>query len=287
MSNESLNIDRYLNNGTNIPSIILGSFQVKNLQIMLDMIETAISAGGFGFDTSPSYGTERILSIALHKVTRKEGILRNQLFIADKIDGWQMFKGNGDVENYVDQSLQVMELDYFDLLLVHWPFEKYLYNTWKCFERMYKRGKIKSIGICNINSRILDKLVADGITVLPHVIQNEISPIRTCVEEITYFQNMGITVEAYSPLCRMIEPIKESETLRNIAEKNNRSIAQVILRWHIQRGIIPIFTSTKPERVKSNFDVFDFELTDSDIKKINALNQDYKIFPESYGCPGY
>ncbi|WP_418223332.1 aldo/keto reductase family protein [Clostridium isatidis] len=279
--------NKKLSNGMIIPSIMLGSFQVKTSKIMQDMVSAAISSNCFGFDTSPSYGTENMLGKAIHEVCLNLGVKRNEIFISDKIDGWQMFKEKGEVEKYVNKSLKNLGIDYLDLLLIHWPFENYLLNTWKCLERMYKSGKVKSIGLCNVNIRILDSLIKTGIEILPHVIQNEISPLRVCEEEVSYFQNMGIVVQAYSPLCRMIEPVKESMELRELAKKYKKSIPQVILRWHIDRGIIPIFTSTKFERIKSNVDIFDFNLSDEDIKIINGLNQDYKIFPESYGCPGF
>ena len=286
MLNEYLISRNKLVNGITIPPIMLGSFQINDAQIMREMVESALKSGCLGFDTSPSYGSEEILGKAIHDISNKLEVPREKLFISNKIDGWQMFECNGEVEGFVDCSLAKMKIEYFDLLLIHWPFEKYLLDTWRCFERMYKSGKVKSIGLCNVNIRILENLFSKGLEIKPHVIQNEISPLRTCLEEVQYYQNNGIVIEAYSPLCRMINPIKESTELKIIANKYDKTIAQVILRWNLERGVIPIFTSSKPERIMSNLDIFNFTLTDNDIETINRMNQNYKIFPESYGCPG-
>lgn len=270
-----------------MPQIMLGTFQVKDYEQMYKMVKTAIDNGCYGFDTSPSYGTEKYLGKALAQNIEKVG-KREKLFISTKIDGIQMYKTNGDIEKYVYNSLQNLQLEYIDLLLIHWPFEKYIEKTWQTMEKLYETGVVKYIGICNVNIRILEKFIKKGIfnKVFPHVVQNEISPLRTCNEEINYYKNNKLMVQAYSPLARMVKPVKESEVLKELSKKYKKDIGQIILRWHIDRGIIPIFTSTKPERIQSNLDIFDFSLEKEDIKLINNMNQNYKIFLESYGCPG-
>lgn len=272
-----------LSNGLKMPRAILGSFNISDQKIINEMIRTALAAGVTGFDTSPSYGSEKILGKALED----SGISRKKIFLTDKIDGWQMYKGNGDIEKYVDESLCQLGTNYIDLLLIHWPLQKYLYQTWKSMEDLYMKGRVRAIGLCNVNARIYTNFLKDDIRIKPHAIQIEISPFRTANEDIKLFQDEGILVEAYSPLCRMIPEIRENAVLKKIAEAYHKSVPQIILRWHIERGIVPVFTSSKPQRIIENLEMFNFEMLREDIDKITALNIDYKIFPESYGCPGY
>lgn len=275
------------NNEILIPKIMLGSFKVESQQIMDRMVDTAIGAKCYGFDTSPSYGTEVMLGKALKISQDKYNIKRNQLFISNKVDGWQMAESNGDIRKYVYESLKRVETDYFDLLLIHWPFEKYLKNTWKCMECLLKEGIVNTIGLSNMNVRTYEKFLQIFPEKEPSIIQNEISPLNVCEEDVYYFQKRGIQLEAYSPLCRMVPKIKDSRKLKEIAHKYGKSIPQLIIRWNVQRDIIPIFTSEKPERIIDNLQVFDFEISWEDMNEINAMNENYKIFPESFGCPGY
>ena len=191
------------------------------------------------------------------------------------------------IEKYVDKSLKMLKCDYIDVMHIHWPFQKYLLSTYFELESLVKKGKIRSIGLCNINKRVYEEMLKDNIQIKPLVIQNEISPINTDEDNIKYFKENSILIEAYSPLARMRNNVKDSRILKELARKYEKNVPQIILKWHVQKGITPIFTSTKPERVKENLDIFDFNLTDDDIKKINALNENYKIFPISYGCPGF
>lgn len=270
-----------------IPKIMVGTFKVDNNERMNNMVKASLKCGCFGFDTSPSYGTEEYLGISLQE-NKELYKNREQLFISTKIDGMQMCTTNGRVDKFVMESLKKLKLDYIDLLLIHWPFENYMENTWNTMEKLYELGIVKSIGICNVNQRIMKKFIEQGVFKkhFPQVVQNEISPLRTCEEELNFYKNINVVVQAYSPLCRMNERIRKSEKLKLLSEKYEKDIGQIILRWHIDRDVIPIFTSTKPERIKSNLDIFDFSLEDKDIKLINSMNQDYKIFLESYGCPG-
>lgn len=270
-----------------MPKIMVGTFKVDTYEKMNNMVKASLESKCFGFDTSPSYGTEKYLGVALqeNKLLYKN---REQLFISTKVDGIQMYKTNGHIENFVINSLKNLQLDYIDLLLIHWPFENYIENTWNVMEKLYELGIAKSIGICNVNERIMKKFMERNVfkKCFPQVIQNEISPLRTCEEELSFFKDTNIIVQAYSPLCRMNKTIRESKTLKLLSEKYRKDVGQIVLRWHIDRGIIPVFTSTKTERIKSNLDIFDFSLDDNDIKLVNNMNQDYKIFLESYGCPG-
>ena len=271
----------------NMPPIMLGTFNIGNYEIMDGMIKTALENKCFGFDTSPSYGTEESLGKAIKKYKNLYDE-RKQLFISTKVDGIQMYRTNGNIQKYVYDSLRKLQLEYIDLLLIHWPFERYFENTWNTMEELYNKGIVKNIGICNINERVLNNFICKGYfkNIFPAVIQNEISPLRVCEKQIKYFFDKGIEVQAYSPLCRMIKTIKESKELNLLAKKYKKDIGQIILRWHIDRNITPIFTSTNLKRIESNLDILNFSLNKEDIQLINNMDEDYKIFLESYGCPG-
>ena len=274
-----------VNERCDMPSIILGSYQIQNPSVIREMIRAGFNAGIYGFDTSPSYGNLSIFGESLNAVSDELGIDRKQIFVAGKIDGWQMARTNGDVRKYVLESLRELRLEYYDLLLVHWPFERYLTNTWKVFEALYREKTARSIGICNVTGQQYVRFV-NSIDISPQVVQNEISPLNTADADVALFQKAGAVVQAYSPLGRMMPVIRNHTGLKEMAKKHNKDIAQVILRWHFQRGIVPIFTSSKPERIRSNIDINDFELSEGEMQEISRMNQDYKIFPQSLGCPG-
>jgi diketogulonate reductase-like aldo/keto reductase len=197
-----------------------------------------------------------------------------------------MCKTNGKIEKYFDDILKSLRLDYLDCLLVHWPFEKYLENTWKTFEKLYVQGKVRSIGLCNID-RDKFKSFASKVVITPQIVQNEISPAHSSRDDVEYFKANGVLVQAYSPLCRMLPFIKENKELQRLGEKYNKSIPQIILRWHYERGVAPVFTSSKPSRIVDNTDIFDFSLTSDEVELVTNQNIDYKIFLESFGCPEY
>lgn len=272
-----------LTNGVCMPKMVLGSFNISDQVVINNMISTALTEGLNGFDTSPSYGSEKILGKALQNA----GINRKEVFISDKIDIWQMYEGKGEIRKYVEKSLKDLKTDYLDLLLIHWPYKQYLLETWKSFESLYEQKLVRSIGLCNVNSKVYSEFMQNEINIKPHVIQVETSPLRTINQDLELFFKSNIIVEAYSPLCRMVPQVKDNILLQMLAKKYDKSIPQIILRWHLERGVIPVFTSSKPERIRENVEVFNFKLEQSDINLITSLNSDYKIFPESYGCPGY
>lgn len=272
-----------LNNGVCMPKMVLGSFNISEQEIINNMVSTALAERVSGFDTSPSYGSEKILGKALQNAR----INRKEVFISDKIDVWQMYEGKGKIRKYVEKSLKDLKTDYLDLLLIHWPFRRYLLETWKSFEFLYEQKLVRSIGLCNVNSRVYSEFMQSEINIEPHVIQVEISPLRTINQDLELFFKTDVVVEAYSPLCRMVPQVKDNAILQMLAKKYDKSIPQIILRWHLERGIIPVFTSSRPDRIRENVEVFNFKLEQSDINLITSLNADYKIFPESYGCPGY
>ena len=276
-----------LENGVSIPAIFYGTFQMKSQNVLDETVLECLKNGCYGFDTSPSYGTEAMLGNALRHASDIMQLTREDYFVTNKVDGWQMCENNGNVEKYVDTSLKLMGLEYFDLLVIHWPFIKYLQNTWKSMADMLQKEKVRAIGLCNVNLRVYREFAELNQTFKPHVIQNEISPLNADLEEVEFFQSQGVVIQAYSSLCRMIPEISSSEVLKAIASKHGKSIPQIILRWNIERNIIPIFASAKAKRISENMDLFDFCLNQDEIQLINSMDKNYKIFPESFGCPGY
>lgn len=259
-----------------------GASSAKSLERLYPPIEAALCSGINGFDTAPSYGTEDILSKVLKRAMKDNGISRENIFLQSKIDPLQM--QDDRVEDNLIDLLKRMRLDYLDSLLVHWPVCEYMDRTWDTFVRLKERGLVRYIGICNVRSRQLRDIM--NYPVKPDIIQIERHPLRVCSDEIEICKNNGWIVQAYSPLCKMCNGIKESVVLKEIAEKYGASVGQIVLRWHADTGVIPVFTSTKARRVKEYSEIKNFCLTDEEIKQINGLNTDYKMYLESLVCPG-
>ena len=263
-----------LNNDTLMPIIGLGTFRAKD-EDAYNAVLAALKAGYRHIDTAAIYGNEEAVGRAIKdsKVNRKD------LFITTKV--WNTEQGYRGTLKQFNESLQKLGLDYVDLYLVHW-FKGYdrLERTWNAFETLYDMGKVKAIGVCNFNIHHLQYLLDNA----------KIKPMVNQVETHVYLQNHflqdfctrnGIQLEAYAPLMsHNIEELLADETLKSIAKDHKKSIAQVAIRWLTQRDIVVIPKSTNPKRIKENLNVFDFELTDEDMTKINALNKGKKLFPE-------
>lgn len=268
-----------------IPKIIFGTFQYCNQEELNPIITAAYKNGIVGFDTSPSYNTENILGVSLNRLIIQEKLQRHNLFIQDKIDGWQMETSKGHIEKYVENSIAALNCNYIDVLFVHWPFPNYLKETWITFSKLKQSGIIKYIGLSNVRERHVKSLISET-GIVPDVVQIERHPLRTCLKDIEYFHSNNILVEAYSPVCRMDKRLLNSDILNSISKKYNKSIGQVILRWHIDTNVVPVFMTKKISRINENMNIFDFSLTKDEILSINNLNINYKIFVESVCCPG-
>ena len=218
---------------------------------------------------------------AINEAAQKYSLDRKDFFISDKIDAWQMQEGDGDIRRFVDEAISQMNIDYIDLLLIHWPIPEYVDSTWKCFEKLYESGIVKNIGICNLRVRHLKKYIQYDIH--PQFLQIERHPLRTCIQELEFCKEHGIKVMSYSPICQMDTRLKNSKILQRLAEKYNKNIGQVILRWHIDTGCIPVFMTKKAKRVKENLDIFDFHLEKEEIDEISSLNENYKNFFLNHG----
>lgn len=267
--------------------IILGTgvSSSKDYEGLLNVVREAIKNGIYSFDTAPSYRTDNLLGEVISQVLIENNLSRSDLFIQTKIDAWQMQEMQGEIAPYVYQALKEMKLDYFDSLLIHWPLPEFLETTWQSFVQLYKEGVVKKIGICNVRLRQLKQFLSWNF--VPQVIQIERNPLRVCEQEINFCKEHGIEVQAYSPLCKMDSRIRDNKMLADLSAKYHKNIGQIVLRWHIQSGVTPVFTSTKPKRVNEYANIDDFSLTEDECKKIASLNENYKMYLESWSCPGF
>lgn len=272
-----------LNNGYRIPSMCIGTNRM-NLVKLESIISAALDAGFFFFDSARDYMNEHLVGEALHKSLTERGISRKDIFITTKVGNGQ--QQNRDMHKEIIKSLKNLQTEYLDIWLLHWPLPNYYIDNFREMKRIMEDGLVKAIGLANPRVRHLKKLYEEtGIT--PQVIQIEHHPFRLSKDILDYCEEHHIQVEAYSPLCFMIEKLRENPILKGIALKYRKSLGQVVLRWHYQHNIIPVFRSEKPARFKENAAIFDFELSHEDMERIYNLDEDYKFIPESLHCLGY
>ncbi len=255
-----------MNDGHQIPAVGLGTYQIRGGE-GLDQILTAIQDGYRLLDTSTNYDSEGIVGEAI----RRSGIPRSEFFVTTKLPG--KYHHYEDALMMIQESLFRMGLDYFDLYLIHWPLPKRgLYvEAWKAMVTAQKLGLIRSIGVSNFEPEHLDKII-DETGVTPAINQIEIHPYWVQERMVKANQERGILTEAWSPLGRGDDALKEA-VITELAEKYGKTSAQVILRWHAQRGIIPIPKSRNIQHQRENLAIFDFELTQTEIERINLLEK--------------
>ena len=255
-----------MNDGHQIPAVGLGTYQIRGGE-GLDQILTAIQDGYRLLDTSTNYDSEGIVGEAI----RRSGIPRSEFFVTTKLPG--KYHHYEDALTMIQESLFRMGLDYFDLYLIHWPLPKRgLYvEAWKAMVTAQKLGLIRSIGVSNFEPEQLDKII-DETGVTPAINQIEIHPYWVQERMVKANQERGILTEAWSPLGRGSDALKEA-VITELAEKYGKTTAQVILRWHAQRGIIPIPKSRNLQHQRENLAIFDFELTQTEIERINLLEK--------------
>jgi len=252
---------------------------------MKELVTAGLKVGFRAFDTARDYGNEPIVGRVMKECLKEQGLKREDIFITTKIGNSQQRLGN--IEEQIDLSLRNLQTDYVDLWMMHWPYPGYYVDTWRKMEKVYKSGKVRAIGMANYRVRHFEHLFNEGVEIMPHCVQMELHPMRAADDIVAYCREHDIAIQAYSPLCRMIEKIRESKELKEIAENHGKSIPQVILRWHIQNKTVPVFKTLKPHRLKENFDIFDFNLSDVEMKMVASLDEDYKYHLESASCPGY
>ena len=259
-----------LNNGVKMPILGFGVYQIpkeETKQCVLD----AIKAGFRAIDTAQSYFNESEVGDAIIEC----GLPREELFITTKI--WIDNYGYEKCRESVMESLKKLKTDYIDLVLLHQPFGDY-YGAYRALEDLYHEGKIKAIGVSNFYPDRLVDMCLFGREVIPAVNQVETNPMNAQFKAQEVMKKYGVAIEAWAPFGEGKNGMFTNETLVNIGKKYGKSAAQVILRWLIQRGVIIACKSTHIERMKENFDVFDFELSDTDMENINALDSKDSLF---------
>ncbi len=253
-----------LNNGVEIPILGFGVFQITDPAECERSVVDAIEVGYSHIDTAASYMNEE----AVGRGIKQSGVTREELFITTKL--WIQSNGYEGTLAAFERSLKRLQLDYIDLYLIHQPFGD-VYGEWRAMEELYQQGKVRAIGVSNFQpDRIMDLMTHNKIT--PAVDQIEVNPFQQQIDAQRFLQDNSVQVEAWAPYAEGRNNIFQNELLLSIAAKHNRSVAQVILRWLVQRGIIALAKSTRKERMIENFSVFDFELGTEDIAAITTLD---------------
>jgi len=269
-----------------MPSIMLGVNHMNEEQI-LNSIKSSVDNGFYGFDTAPNYNSENYLGKAIRKIMKQYKLTREQFFICDKIDNFPLLEAKGHIKQLVENSLRKLDLEYIDLILIHWPTPDYFVQAWKELETIYEEKVVKAIGVSNFRIRHLRHLFNSDIHYVPMVNQIELHPLRTVEDQTAFHREHGIITNSYAPLCRLLPALSEAPIIYDACQKYHKTNAQIILRWHIQNGYIPTFKSSNPTRIRQNQNVFDFELTQSEMIQISNLNMDFKYHVESVCCPGF
>lgn len=265
-----------LSNGVEIPCIGFGTWQTPDGDVCVSSVLSAIEAGYRHIDTAQGYGNEESVGLAV----KKSGIDRKELFITSKLTNSE--HGYERTLAAFEETMKKLDMDYLDLYLIHWPnpiafrdhWQEANAGTWKAFEELYKAGRIRAIGISNFRPHHIEELMKTA-TVAPMVNQIRLCPGETQDEVVDYCRSHNIQLEAYSPLG--VGKLFEVPEMKALAEKYGKSIAQICIRWSLQRGYLPLPKSVTPSRIKENTQVFDFELEAADVQLIADLK----------GCVGY
>lgn len=259
-----------LNNGVEIPILGFGVFQITDPAECERCVVDAILTGYSHIDTAASYLNEE----AVGRGIIQSGVPREKLFITTKL--WIQSQGYDGAIKAFENSLKRLQLEYVDLYLIHQPFGD-VHGEWRAMEELYRLGKIRAIGVSNFPpDRIMDLMIHNKIK--PAVNQIEVNPFQQQIETQKFLQENSVMVEAWAPFAEGRNKIFQNETLLLIAAKHNKSVAQVILRWVIQRGIIVLAKSLHKERILENIDVFDYELSPEDMAKIASLDTKTSAF---------
>ena len=254
-----------LNDGNAIPQIGLGTWPLDDAQVAAAVV-SAVELGYRHVDTAYRYGNEA----GVGQGVRDCGIPREELFITTKLDG--TYQGRDRAVEGLEGCLKRLGLDYVDLLLIHWPLPQRneFVATWETFERLQAEGKARSIGVSNFKPAHLERLLKET-SVVPAVNQIQVSPSITRIDERAFNSSHGIATESYSPLGAGSD-LLNAPVLSAIGKKHGKTPGQVVLRWHIQEGLVAIPKSANPQRMKENLDVFDFTLDHDDLSAIATLD---------------
>lgn len=260
-----------LSNGNKIPCVAFGTWKLPEADTSVDIIKTAIDCGYRHIDTAFSYYNE----VSVGKAVRTCGLKRNELFVTTKLSNGG--HGYESTLKEFEMSMSNLDIDYVDLYLIHWPrplsirdkWKELNEGTWKAFEELYKAGKIKAIGVSNFLENHLEAIL-DIATIAPMVNQLELHPQYVQRDIVGYCKDRRMIVEAWSPL---LKGYFDYPILQDLAKKYNKSVAQILLRWSIQHGFLPLPKASTRERMLENADIFDFTLSDEDIEAMKVLEE--------------
>jgi len=259
-----------LNNGVKMPILGFGVFQVTDLAECERSVLDAINTGYRLIDTAASYMNEE----AVGRAIKKSGVAREDLFITTKL--WIQSNGYEGTKKSFENSLKRLQLDYLDLYLMHQPFGD-VYGEWRAMQDLYKEGRVRAIGVSNFHPDRLIDLIIHHETV-PAINQIETHPFHQQIETQKFLQQNNVQIESWGPFAEGKNNIFQNELLLSVAKKCSKSVAQVILRWLIQRNVIVIPKSVRKERMEENFNIFDFRLGEEDMNKIKELDTSASLF---------
>ncbi len=261
-----------VSNGVEIPMLGLGVFKSKDGEETENAIQYAIDAGYRHIDTAKIYGNEQSVGRAIKNC----GVAREEIFLTTKM--WNEDIRTGKFVESFEESLEKLQTDYVDMYLIHWPADGYV-EAWKAMEKLYNEKKIRIIGVSNFNPHHFDTL-AKTAEIKPMVNQIESSPSFNNQAVIDYCQKQNIVVQAWRPFGGEGAPILKDEALLEIAKKYNKTTAQIILRWHIERNLVALAKSVTKERIESNLEIFDFELSKEDVAAITVMDKNKRFGPD-------
>jgi len=263
-----------LNNGVKMPVLGYGVFQISDLKECERCVLDAIEVGYRLIDTAQAYGNET----AVGEAVKKCGVPREELFITTKV--WISNAGYEKAKKSIDESLQRLQLDYLDLLLIHQPFNDY-YGTYRAMTEAYREGKLRAIGVSNFYpDRLIDLIKFNEV--VPAVNQVEVHPYHQQVKAHEIMKKYGVQIQAWAPFAEGRNNLFEDEVLKSVGDKYNKTVAQVALRYLIQRGVVVIPKTVRKERMTENFNVFDFELSKEDMDEIANLDRGESLFFSHY-----
>lgn len=259
-----------LNNGVEMPILGYGVFQIPDLAECERCVLDALEVGYRLIDTAASYGNEAAVGAAI----QRSGVPREEIFVTTKL--WIQDTGYEKTKRAFERSMQRLQLDYLDLYLIHQPYGD-VYGAWRAMEELHREGRIRAIGVSNFHpDRLMDLIVHNQV--VPAVNQIECHPFHQQIEAQAFLEENRVQIESWGPFAEGRNNIFQNEVLHSIAEKHHKTIAQVILRWLIQRRVVAIPKSVRKERMAENFNVFDFELSPEDMAAIATLDTKTSVF---------
>lgn len=263
-----------LNNGVEMPVLGFGVYQITDAKACEQAVGDALATGYRLLDTAAAYLNEE----AVGRAVRRSGIPRGDIFVTTKL--WIQDAGYESARRAFQKSLDRLGLDYLDLYLIHQPFNDY-YGAWRAMQELYKEGRIRAIGVCNfMPDRLIDLIEHNEIA--PAINQVEVNPFCQRVDYQQLMRKKGVQMQSWGPFAEGRNNLFQNEALMGIAQEHGKSVAQVVLRWLVQRGVVSIPKSVHRERIEQNFTIFDFTLNDGDMARIAALDTGKSCFFSHY-----